>query len=124
VAVEHAAVATEVVEEAAHAVVAEEAVHARLPYRAVAEEANDWPVAATGLVPELVWYHKVAVAEVAEGAIGPAEISLHDRIEIRAELPRYPGTLAEDGPGVQVADQDRRVVRVLASGLHLQIGLG
>jgi hypothetical protein len=87
----HGAVATEVVVEAVRAVVGE-VVRARLRCRAVVEEDNAWPEAATGLVIELAWCRKVAVAEVAEGAIGPAEILLHDRIELRAESPHYPET--------------------------------
>jgi hypothetical protein len=105
---------------AVHAVV-EAAVRARLRCPAVAaEEDNERAEAATVLATELVWCHKVAVADLAvraAGAIDPAGISVHDPGELRAVPPLYLETSAGDGPVARVVD------RAATSGLHLEIDL-
>jgi hypothetical protein len=104
--------------------VVERAVRARRRCRGMVED-NDRPEAATGQATELVYCQKVAVADPAERAIGPAEMSAHDlgRIEVRSESHPYPETLAEEDPAAQVIDQVRLVVLVIANGPHLQIDL-
>jgi hypothetical protein len=121
VAAVHAAVVvrTEVVVEEAH-VAAVVALRERLRYREAAED-NDRTEAATGLVTELAWSHKVAAADPAVPVIGPVGMSVHD--QLRAGLLLYLETLAGDGPVARAVDQVRAIVPVAASGLLLAIGL-